>query len=186
MADKKKARELHLARRVVAVRGGGEVVAEPRIWPDAWLVPYVGERTPMEVVAAPPRRHGEPTSAGSRMIRDQKAAERQQNDLVRQGLPALIVNNYETITVVVPGDRAPLASEPMHPVAWMLAAIRQKQGMYYDQAAPTIFVVDALDCMPLYQWELGELAALLDADGCPFPEVWLCPELRNDEVQRIR
>ncbi len=187
MFDKQKERELRLARRVIAVRGDGEVAVEAGIWPDAWVVPSDGgERIPIEVVAAPPRPGDEPTSAGSRMVREEKAAERRQDDLVRRGLPALVVSNYETVSVVLPGERAPLASAPMRPVAWVLAAIRQKQSMHYDQAARTILVVDVLQCMPLYEWELRELAGCLDAEGCPFSEVWLCPEVSNDKVQRVR
>jgi len=187
MADKKKERELRLARRVVAVRGGGEAVEETGTWPDAWFVPTDGgERMPIEVVAAPPRPGNEPTNKGSRMIREEKAAERRQDELVRQGSPALVVSNYETVGVVLPGDRFPVAVEPMQPVAWVLAAIRQKQTMHYDQAARTILVVDGLQMMPLYESELGELADRLAAERCPFAEVWFCPEVSNDKVQPVR
>lgn len=181
--SKKKQRELCLARRVVAVRGGGEVAEETSAWPDAWLVPADGgEHIPMEVVAAPPRPDSEPTNAGSRMVREQKAAEQRQGELVRQGIPALVFSNYETVTVVVPGERAPLAAQPMQPVTWVLAAIRQKREKNYDQAARTILVVDGLQMMPVEPWELRKLAAECD----PFPEVWFCPEVSNDVVQRVR
>jgi hypothetical protein len=160
----------------------GEVVGETGTWPDAWIVPSNGHRTPVEVVAAPPRPDAEPTSAGSRMVREEKAAERQQDELVRQGISALTFSNYETATVVLPGERAPLPLEPMQPVAWVRAAIGQKRAKNYDQAAQTILIVDGLQMMPLYPWELRDLEAECD----PFPEVWFCPEISNDDVQRVR
>lgn len=179
----KKARELRLARLVVAVRGGGIVAEEPGNWPDAWLARSDSAgRIPIEVVAAPPRPDGEPTNAGSRMVREQKIAEQRQEELVREGNPRPRGQQLRHGNGRGAGTTCALSRPANAACCVGLAAIRQKQAKNYDEAARTILIVDGVLMMRLWDWELRKLVAECD----PFPEVWFCPEVSNDEAQRIR
>lgn len=164
----------------VATATGREAQPEPGNWPDGWLRDASG-RSPVEVVTGHQRRAGEDPSRGSPSARALRQAEREAKAL---GQPAVFGTHHEQgFAIPLDGRSAlPLRQEPVDPTAWIEDAVLQKAGKAYANAKNVVLVVD-FNWMPLYEFELPELATRLKAAGVTFKEVWVVTEF--DPVQQV-
>jgi hypothetical protein len=181
--EHQKAVEFSCVERVAHVRGG-KALREDGQWPDGWIEDQAGN-VPVEVVTAFQRRRGEDPTKGAPSVVAYKRAEREATAIERETGVPVGFGTHQDQGFVVPLDghhQMPLALEPIEPVQWILAAIRQKIGKNYSAEAKTVLVVD-FRWMPLYPFELPRLAELLEEAGCRFREVWIASEF--GEVQRV-
>jgi hypothetical protein len=183
----RKAIELSLTECVVKVRGGKAHPEQDR-WPDSWIEDR-GERIPIEVVTGYPRPPGEKPKHGAVAAKAEKDANVEAERLLREGAGAVmggVLDANRPFAVPVGSDAPlPIPLRSQNPVAWILAAIDQKLTKHYSEASRTILIVDFHNGMPLYAFELTELAAQLAARSCPFREVWVCPEVSANVAQYV-
>jgi hypothetical protein len=183
----RKAIELSLTERVARVRGGKAHPEHDR-WPDTWIE-HNGERIPVEVVTGWHRPPGEDPKDGAVAAKSEKDADLEAARLLEAGACTVISGVLDAdrpfAVPLVSVASLPIPMRPLEPVAWVLAAVGQKLAKHYPEAPRTILIVDFRNGMPLYEFELGELAARLATSCCPFREVWVCPEVSANVAQRV-
>lgn len=178
--DALKAREAWCIGKV-ADASGRVTQPEASNWPDGWLRESGGVRHPVEVVTGHQRRADEDPKRGSPSAKALRQAEREAEGL---GQPAVFGTHYdEGFAVPLDGKSAlPLPLEPVDPVSWLAAAVLQKAKKQYSDATKVVLAVD-FNWMPLYPFQLPELAGQLKAAGVVFAEVWIVTEF--EAPQRV-
>lgn len=181
-----KAAELAAVQKVARARGNVRVEQEPGPWPDAWLEDATtGQRTPVEVVIAVERPPSEAPAAGSAVLREWKRIAQEADRLsATDGHPRMYgvhvtgsgAAGYISDLTDTNAPRLPLPSMPLNAPRALEAAVRQKMAKRYGPAASTVLVIDYRGLAP-EPWEVTDLADLLNDIACPFPEVWITPEL---------